>query len=224
MPGGTLEQRKTRLRDWQVIFEGRLEAWNEERHKPKGGDPVRRHDLWENFLIARDKRREAQKAVDDYNPLHISAEWFAKIKDQEGYEPRFAPDPIGIPTIGYGHVQEEGEPDDWHLTEHEASVLLRKDLERRFEGPLRDALRRFRIERYSQGFFDACIGFLFNLGVGKLEKQSTFGRALYLYGRGKVSKHAIAEAILTPKYATADGHSLPGLVTRRHDEARRLMT
>jgi len=64
------------------------------------------------------------------------------LKSMESFEPYAKPDPVGIPTIGYGHAlqspAELAKYQDVELTEDEATELLKKDVAEHQAGALKD--------------------------------------------------------------------------------------
>src|ERR1700748_845920 len=66
----------------------------------------------------------------------VNAATVSLIKQFEGFVPSPAPDPIGLPTVGYGHLCQTTDcsevPYSFPLTEATASELLASDLEVRF--------------------------------------------------------------------------------------------
>lgn len=129
------------------------------------------------------------------------------IKRFEGV--RFKPyrDVIGLWTIGAGHLIEGGKqlPDAYNrtFTSKEVDALLRHDL-LRFEAGLSRLLPNVYLR---QNEYDALISFVFNLGLGTLQR-STLRQSLL---RG--DKEQAAKQIL--KYCYAGGKVIKGLQTRR---------
>ena len=119
-------------------------------------------------------------------------------------------DPVGWPTIGYGHLlpgQKWCDLSQWEpLTEREAEHLLERDMLRHFEAVL--ALIEVSLLTCC---WAALTDFCFNLGPGRL-KISTL--------RKLVNAQAHEEDILAefPKWRIAGGRILPGLVRRRAAE------
>lgn len=132
------------------------------------------------------------------------------IKHHEGVRNRPYQDPIGLWTIGVGHLIGDGKslPEDWNraLTNEEVDDLLKKDL-RRFEA----GVLRLCPVGINQPRFDALVSFSFNVGLGNLQR-STLRRK---HNRGD---HAGAAKEFL-KWTRAGGRVLPGLVRRRKDES-----
>jgi lysozyme len=128
----------------------------------------------------------------------------AIIKRSEGLRLTAYQDTGGVWTIGYGHTG----PDVHQgltITEARADELLRADI-MEAEGDVR---RLCPVTTQNQ--FDALVSFTFNLGGGQLEK-STLRR---LHNEGK---YAEAQGQFG-RWINDNGRELPGLVTRRADEA-----
>ena len=118
-------------------------------------------------------------------------------------------DPVGYPTVGYGHLLSR-EPwadlSQWPtLTPEEAHEFLRRDLEvaeRAIEWLIHVPL--------SLGHFDALVSFTFNLGTGALQ-ESTLRRLLNQGGYDQVPAQL-------RRWVFAKGVRLSGLVKRREAE------
>lgn len=153
--------------------------------------------------------------------MNISAQAVEMIKHHEGV--RFKPYrcPAKLWTVGVGHVlyPEQGKlsienrdefllrpEDDRVWTKEEVDGILRADLQR-FE---RGVVQLLPIV-LTQGEFDACVSFSFNVGLGTLQR-STFRQKII---RG--DKDAAIESLL--QYCKAGGKVLRGLENRRKDEA-----
>jgi GH24 family phage-related lysozyme (muramidase) len=112
--------------------------------------------------------------------------------------------------VGVGHLIGDGKtlPDEWNrtFTLEEVYAILAKDVARFERG-----VERFITVPLTQGEFDCCISFAFNLGLGTLQR-STFRTKL---NRG--DKEGAIESLL--KYNKAGGKVLKGLDNRRKDEA-----
>src|SRR3954465_2886801 len=101
----------------------------------------------------------------------------ALIKEFEGFpfggRPYF--DRIGgVWTIGYGHTEGVG-PHSLRLTERQASELLERDLEQRYEGSVE---RLPTAHLLNQNQFDALVVFVYNVGGGALAADTGIGRGL----------------------------------------------
>jgi lysozyme len=129
------------------------------------------------------------------------------IKHFEGV--RFKPyrDVIGLWTVGAGHLIEGGKqlPDSWNrtFTEREVDALLRHDL-LRFEAGLSRLLPNV---HFRQNEYDALISFVFNLGLGTLQR-STLRQSLLRNDKLQASKAFL-------KYIYAGGKVVEGLKKRR---------
>lgn len=130
-------------------------------------------------------------------------------------------DPIGIWTIGWGHVVRDGEGNmirgkenkkaayavyPGGITKKEATVLLRDDVRGVVAG-LRKAIN-VELESYQWG---ALISFTFNVGIGNFKKST-----LLKHINAKKFEAATLEF---PKWNKAGGKVLKGLVRRRKAEA-----
>ena len=153
--------------------------------------------------------------------MNVSADAIKMIAHHEGL--RFKPYrcPALLWTIGVGHVLY---PDQAKIPmDQRGAYPLRSEDNRQFtkdevDGILRSDLQRF--ERgvgqlipvtLTQGQFDACVSFAFNVGLGTLQR-STFRQKVI---RGE--KDAAIASLL--QYCKAGGKVLRGLENRRKDEA-----
>ncbi len=133
----------------------------------------------------------------------ISKAGLELIKKSEGCRLAAYKDPIGIVTIGYGHVSSSVKLGQV-ITQHQADEILASDLER-FEAGV-DRL----CPGLSPGQFSALVSFAFNLGLTAFANSTL---------RKKVLKNDFAGAALEfGKWVKAGGKVLPGLVTRRAAE------
>jgi lysozyme len=138
--------------------------------------------------------------------MNLSQTGIDLIKRFELFEPNPYPDPVGIMTVGYGHVIREGESFDHSLTEHGASELLRKDA-----AEAENAVRIGVKVSLTQDQFDALVSLIFNIGTGAFI-ESTLLRKL-----NKGNK--IAAGCEFIRWNRAGGKVMDGLTKRRILEA-----
>lgn len=142
------------------------------------------------------------------------------IKRHEGLKYSVYKDPVGLPTIGYGHLvtaQEQASnsiliggvavPLSRPLSQTEVDTLLRQDLDTKAEY----YVRKFVKVPLTQSQFDALTSFTYNLGGGRLQKSDI----LEQLNKGNYSE--VPNLLL--QYVYAKGRVLRGLVTRREAEA-----
>lgn len=112
-------------------------------------------------------------------------------------------DPVGIPTIGYGHTA--GVHMGQIITITQANVFLEQDL----QGCARAVSRLVKVE-LNDNQFSALVSFTFNLGAGNLGKSTLLKR---------VNERRFTDAANEfLKWVKAGGKTLPGLVRRRKAE------
>lgn len=157
--------------------------------------------------------------------MNVSADAIKMIQHHEGL--RFKPYrcPARLWTVGVGHVlyPEQGKlpidqrdgfalrpEDNRQFTKDEVDGILRSDLQR-FERGVAQLIP----VKLTQGQFDACVSFAFNVGLGTLQR-STFRQKVL---RGE--KDAAIASLL--QYCKAGGKVLRGLENRRKDEAALFM-
>ena len=131
--------------------------------------------------------------------MQISKEGLELIKKYEGCKLKAYRDPIGIPTIGYGHTKNVtmGQV----ITEKQAEEYLKQDV---FSAECKVRALNARYH-WTQAEFDALTSFCFNIGsLTGLTKFSTR------------TKEQIAEKMLL--YVNAGGQKMQGLVKRRKEE------
>ena len=130
----------------------------------------------------------------------------ALIKQYEGLRLTTYKDAVGIPTIGYGHVETPIPPGGTRtITAEDAEQILREDLQR-FEHDVNNMLT----VEVTQNQFDALVSFAFNLGPANL-KSSTLLRKV-----NSGDFNGAAEEFL--KWNHAGGQVLAGLTARRNAE------
>lgn len=125
----------------------------------------------------------------------------------EGYESKVYLDPVGIPTVCYGHVVDPDTPIDTLFTKDACDDLLKKDLE----------IAAIGVSRCVKGFIPdhtkaAFISFTYNVGVGNFCKSTA--RRLLEMQKFVEACHEL------PKWVYAKGQKLPGLVKRRQAEMK----
>lgn len=131
------------------------------------------------------------------------------IKSFEGLRLTAYLDPIGIPTIGYGHIKTVSKADvaaKKTITEKQAEDLLRGELPE-YEKAVTDAVK----VPLNQNQFDALVSFTYNLGGGNL-RSSTLLKLL-----NKSDFKGAQDQFRN--WNKAGGKILPGLVKRRAAEA-----
>jgi lysozyme len=153
--------------------------------------------------------------------MNVSDKAVEMIQHHEGIQYRPYRCPARLWTVGVGHVlyPEQGKlpidqrdgfalrpEDDRQFTKDEVDGILRRDLQR-FERGVEQLIS----VALTQGQFDACVSFAFNVGLGTLQR-STFRQKVI---RGE--KDAAIASLL--QYCKAGGKVLKGLEKRRKDEA-----
>lgn len=130
----------------------------------------------------------------------------AKIKEFEGYRQKAYRCPAGVWTCGYGHTR--GVSAKTSCTQAQADAWLQQDL-----APLEKVLSGIK-EIDTQGKFDACLDFCFNLGLGSFLRSTL----LKTIKADMDDKRIQAEFM---RWVYAGGRKLDGLVKRREWEAER---
>lgn len=123
------------------------------------------------------------------------------IKLFEGLRLRAYRDPVGKPTIGFGHTQGVRMGDE--ITEEQAYIFLDLDMT-----PIIKKLESYDSKyHWNENEFNALLSFAYNLGVGSIDQVTA---------NGTRTKDEIASKMLL--YYNAGGKRLEGLVYRRQKE------
>ena len=123
------------------------------------------------------------------------------IKLFEGLRLRAYRDPVGKPTIGFGHTQGVRMGDV--ITEEQANILLDLDMK-----PIIKKLESYDSKyHWNVNEFNALLSFAYNLGVGSIDQVTD---------NGTRTKGEIASKMLL--YYNAGGKRLEGLARRRQKE------
>lgn len=130
-----------------------------------------------------------------------------KLKQFEGFRAKAYRCPTGVWTCGYGHTK--GVTARTVCDKTKALAWLRSDLE-----PIENFLSAIPEVCKTQGRFDACADFCFNLGINAFRGSTLLKRI-----QRKESVAAIQAEFL--KWIYAGGRPLEGLKTRRRWEAQR---
>jgi lysozyme len=123
----------------------------------------------------------------------------------EGYEPKVYIDPVGIPTVCYGHVVPSNVEPGTEFSNDACHSLLYSDL--KIASDAIDKYVRVPLKDYERAAF---ISFIFNVGAGNFSKSTLLKRI----NEGRISD-ACHEL---PKWVYAKGKKLKGLVNRRQAE------
>ena len=141
--------------------------------------------------------------------MKVSDKCINMIKHHEGFVRKPYQDPIGLWTVGVGHLIGDGKklPKEWNkeFTDEEVDNILCEDLER-FE----IGIQRLTKVSLKQSQFDALVSFSFNVGLGNFQSSTL---------RSKLNRGDYEGASNEfPKWRKAGGKILKGLVKRRADE------
>ncbi len=142
--------------------------------------------------------------------MKTSEAGLAFVAQEEGTVLHVYKDPVGIPTIGVGHVVRPGESFPNGITKQQALEILAKDI-----GIAEHAVNTGVKVPISQNQFDAMVSFTFNCGGGAFKSSGLLARL----NEGKYE--AAADEFL--KWVRASGQVLPGLVARRKRERAMFM-
>lgn len=114
-------------------------------------------------------------------------------------------DPVGIPTIGFGHTKDVKIGD--RITAGQAEQFLREDL----------AAAETEVNRHELGInqnqFDALVSFTFNVGAGAFRTSTLLKRIKENPNDPDIEKQF-------KRWIYASGKPLRGLINRRNDEAK----
>jgi len=133
------------------------------------------------------------------------------IKSHEEFRAEMYLDPVGLRTIGYGHLVKSFENfEGKRLTEEEATELMKDDLRPKVTNILAKVNRELK-----QNELDALASLVFNIGSGAFNSSTVLRRI----NNGE-SPERIAEAWQWWNKGTIQGvkTTLPGLVRRRKEE------
>jgi lysozyme len=150
--------------------------------------------------------------------MKVSRKGLESIKRHEGSRNRMYKDPVGLPTIGVGHLLTRSELTSgkivissqvvhWRegLTDRQVTDLLAQDIHK-FE----EAVNKSILVTLNQNQFDALVSLAFNIGEGAFQK-STLLRKLNAKDFGGAADQFL-------RWIYSAGRKLPGLVTRRKEE------
>lgn len=142
------------------------------------------------------------------------------IKESESLRLEAYLDPVGIPTIGWGHTKNVKMGQS--ITVAQAEIFLTTDLVTAENVVL--SLKHS--ELLTQGEFDALVSFVFNLGGPKFLTGSTLRRRIDSLLELRVEEDELLDDIeyQFSRWKYGGGRVLPGLVTRRRKEALLFIT
>ncbi|KAI5820889.1 lysozyme [Pyronema omphalodes] len=135
------------------------------------------------------------------------------IKEFEGFVPSPSPDPIGLPTVGYGHLCQQTNcaevPYPFPLTTTTAAALLQTDLK-----TYTKCISDYIVDsvRLNDNQYGALSSWAFNVGCGNAKTSTLIARL----NAGQNPNTVASEEL--PKWNKAGGSVLPGLTRRRAAE------
>lgn len=134
------------------------------------------------------------------------------IKRYEKLKLRQYLDPVGLPTIGWGHLIREGEDFSGGITKERADSMLVEDV----HSAEHDIARLIKVP-LNQKQYDSLVSFVFNIGGSKLAKSKTLG----IINDGRYL--AVPGALRTwvnGRNKRGELIKLRGLIRRREEEAK----
>ncbi|KAK2754684.1 hypothetical protein FQN54_006817 [Arachnomyces sp. PD_36] len=135
------------------------------------------------------------------------------IKEFEGFVDSPYSDPVGYPTVGYGHLCSDSDCSEvgysFPLTEETGTQLLAEDLVEYQDGLTNVLVDEVTLDANQYG---ALVSWTFNMGVGAVSDSTLVARL----NEGEDPDTVASEEL--PKWVYAGGEILPGLVRRRDAE------
>ncbi|KAK2609289.1 hypothetical protein QQS21_002224 [Conoideocrella luteorostrata] len=135
------------------------------------------------------------------------------IRSSEGFEPSPKPDPVGLPTVGYGHkCQNSGCSEvqfPFPLNEDTGTQLLKSDITPAQQCITLGTGSNVHLNTNQYG---ALVSWTFNIGCGAAKSSSLIKRL----NAGEDPNAVIANEL--PQWNKGGGKVLPGLTTRRNKE------
>jgi GH24 family phage-related lysozyme (muramidase) len=135
------------------------------------------------------------------------------VKSFEGFVPNVYNDPIGLPTVGYGHLCRQPKCAEVSfpipLTETHATNLLRSDMrsaEECVSSALQDSVK------LNENQYGALVSWAFNVGCGNVRSSGLVRRLNAGEDPNTVARDEL------PKWRNAGGKPSNGLVLRRSKE------
>ncbi|KAJ7440895.1 lysozyme-like domain-containing protein [Mycena latifolia] len=156
-------------------------------------------------------------------PTSVNSAVFTALKGFEGFVPSPKPDPVKLPTVGYGHkcvkVNCTEVPYPFPLSPANATLLLQSDIATRITCINQNIASGVVLNQYQ---VSALTSFMFNAGCARFMNSTMFTRL----NNGEDPNTAAAQEM--PKYNKGRVNGtlvvLPGLVTRRAQEATLFQT
>lgn len=142
----------------------------------------------------------------------IGSAGLAVIKQHEGVRYKTYLDPVGIPTVCYGHTGPEVRLGQSYSAKQCEDLLIRDIIKHAGYVTPGNKLNCIKDAPLNPNQRDAVVSFVFNVGGTKF-CRSTMAKAL-------AARNYTAAANEFPKWVNAGGRPLPGLVKRRAAERR----
>lgn len=134
-------------------------------------------------------------------PPDINAATVNLIKEFEGFEPYPKPDPVGLPTVGYGHLCKtkgcKEVPYSFPLTRTTAAKLLNDDA-KSFKSCVSSAINDS--VKLNDNQYGALVSWAFNVGCGNVRSSSLVRRL----NRGE-NKNIVASQEVSLNVSEAEG-------------------
>nr|CAI9749737.1 endolysin [Microvirus sp.] len=149
----------------------------------------------------------------------LSDDFLTKVANFEGFRSKPYKCPGNHWTVGYGHcLMYDGKSKFNPLTVDEARIILKNDLRIAY----RQLSHLLELDRFSVMQIQALVDFVFNLGIGTLQKSSFF-HYLKKYNRKYITFKKSYDCYIVNKlkeYDCSNGKHLLGLRLRREFEIR----
>ncbi|KAG5637450.1 hypothetical protein H0H81_004559 [Sphagnurus paluster] len=159
------------------------------------------------------------RAVGACGPAGINAATVSLIKSFEGFVPSPAPDPIGLPTVGFGHLCKSKNcaevPFPFPLSLTTAGQLLQADV-KPFVSCIKNAVSTKVVLNDNQ--LGALVSWSFNIGCGAAQQSTLVSRL----NAGESPNTVAAQEL--PRWNKAGGQVLEGLTRRRAAEVQLFQT
>lgn len=146
-------------------------------------------------------------------PSSVSGSTVSMIKGFEAFVAKPYLDPVGLETVGYGHLCKRPGctevPFKFPMTEAQASTLLQSDL-----APAQSCISADIVDTVilNENQYGALVSWAFNIGCGNSRGSGLISRL----NAGEDPNTVASEEL--PKWRKGGGQVLPGLVTRRNRE------